>query len=61
MTIKSNSVVRKANKALAQARIKPFKNMGLPPALVREIQSEFENCFAQGVLFERNNTNWQAL
>lgn len=60
MKIKSNSTVRKANRALAKIRIKPFQNMGLPRAIVKEIREEFENCFAQGVLFERHNTNWQA-
>jgi hypothetical protein len=60
MKLKSNGAVRKANKSLARVRIKPFQNMGLPKALVKEIREEFENCFAQGVLFERRNTNWQA-
>jgi len=60
MKLKSNGAVRKANKSLARVRIKPFQNMGLPAALVEEIREEFENCFAQGVLFERHNTNWQA-
>jgi len=60
MKLKSNGAVRKANKSLARVRIKPFQNMGLPAALVKEIREEFENCFAQGVLFERHNTNWQA-
>ena len=60
MKIKSNNTVRKANRALAKMRIKPFQNMGLPRSLVKEIREEFENCFAQGVLFERHNTNWQA-
>ena len=60
MKLKSNSAVRKANKALAKVRIKPFQTMGLTPALVKEIREEFENCFAQGVLFERHKSNWQA-
>ena len=60
MKIKSNSSVRRANKQLAKVRIKPFQNMGLPRSLVKEIREEFENCFAQGVLYERHNTNWQA-
>ena len=61
MKIKSIATARKANKALSKARIVPFKNLGLPPALIKEIQAEFENCFAQGVLFERHNSNWQEM
>jgi len=61
MKIKSNAAIRKTNKALAKMRIRPFTNMGLPHALVKEIREEFEDCFVQGILFERNHTNWQAL
>lgn len=60
MQIIKSSTVRKANRALAKARLKPFQNMGLPKPLVKEIYEEFQNCFAQGVLFERHGTNWQA-
>ena len=53
MKIKSNNAARKYNKELAKIRIKPFLNLGLPATLTKEIREEFENCFAQGVLFER--------
>jgi hypothetical protein len=54
MKIQSNYDIRRANKQLAAARIKPFQKLGLPRNLVEKIREEMENCFAQGVLYERN-------
>lgn len=54
MKIKSSSSIRRVNRQLSAARIKPFAKLGLPKNLVKEIREEMENCFAQGVLYERN-------
>ena len=53
--ITSFAKLRRHNARLAKVRLQPFRlQMNLPKTVLKEIHSEFMNCFAQGVLAERN-------